>query len=107
MVPLWFTGNPWGDVQVEGYVPDRKESMKIFRNIVGPGYLDLMRIPIFEGRDFTAHDDENATPVVIVNQTFAQHFFGNRTAIGHRVHALGPLVYHRRRRQRQQIRQPE
>lgn len=87
VVPLWFTGNPWGDVQVEGYVPDRKESMKIFRNIVGPGYLDLMRIPIVEGRDFTGHDDENATPVVIVNQTFAQHFFGNRTAIGHRVHA--------------------
>jgi len=87
VVPLWFTGNPWADVQVEGYVPDVKESMKIFRNVVGPGYLDLMRIPIVEGRDFTAHDDENALPVLIVNQTFARHFFGNRTAVGRRVHA--------------------
>ena len=86
VVPLWFTGNPLGDVQVEGYVPDVKESMKIFRNVVGPGYLELMRIPIVEGRDFSAHDDENAPPVMIVNQTFARHFFGNRTAIGHRVH---------------------
>jgi predicted permease len=89
VVPLYFTGNPWGDVQVESYVPDVKESMKIFRNVVGPGYLDLMRIPLVEGRDFTAHDDENAPPVMIVNQTFARHFFGDRTAIGHRVHVWG------------------
>ena len=85
VVPLWFTGNPWDDLQVEGYVPSAKESMKIMRNVVGPGYLGLMRIPLVEGRDFTAHDDENAPHVVVVNQTFARHFFGNRTAIGRRV----------------------
>jgi len=85
VVPLWFTGNPWDDVQVEGYVPGPKESMKIMRNVVGPGYLGLMRIPLVEGRDFTAHDDENAPHVVVVNQTFARRFFANRTAIGRRV----------------------
>jgi predicted permease len=85
VVPLYFTGNPPDDVQVEGYVPGVKESMKIMRNIVGPGYLNLMRIPLVEGRDFTGHDDENAAPVMIVNQTFARHFFGGRTAIGRRV----------------------
>ncbi|MGA2182015.1 MAG: ABC transporter permease [Bryobacteraceae bacterium] len=85
VVPLYFTGNPWDDVQVEGYVPGVKESMKIMRNMVGPGYLGLMRIPLVEGRDFTGHDDENAPPVMIVNRTFARHFFGGGTAIGHRV----------------------
>ena len=87
VVPLWFTGNPWDDVQVEGYAPGPGESMKILRNIVGSGYLDLMRIPIVEGRDFTEHDDENTMPVMIVNQTFARRFFGGRTAVGHRVHS--------------------
>ena len=48
VIPLWFTGNPWDDVQVEGYVPAPGESMKIMRNIVGPGYLALMRIPLVE-----------------------------------------------------------
>jgi predicted permease len=86
VVPLWFTGNPFDDLQVEGYVPGAKESMKIMRNIVDPGYLELMRIPVVEGRDFTGHDDENGNPVIIVNQTFARHFFGGRTAVGHRVH---------------------
>jgi len=85
VVPLYFIGNPWAHVEVEGYVPDVKESMHIFRNVVGPGFLDLLRIPLVEGRDFTAHDDENAPPVIVVNQTFARHFFGNRTAIGRRV----------------------
>ncbi len=85
VVPLWFTGNPRDDLWVEGYVPAPGESMKIMRNIVGPGYLDLMRIPLVEGRDFNGHDDENAPPVMIVNQTFARHFFGDHTAIRHRV----------------------
>ena len=89
VVPLWFTGNPWEDLQVEGYVPALNENMKIFRNVVAPGYLDLMRIPLVEGRDFTAHDDENAPPVMIVNQTFARRFFGGRTAIGRRVRGFG------------------
>jgi len=89
VVPLWFTGSPWEDLQVEGYVPASNESMKIFRNVVAPGYLDVMRIPLVEGRDFTGHDDENAPPVMIVNQTFARRFFGGRTAIGHRVHGWG------------------
>jgi predicted permease len=89
VVPLWFTGNPWETLQVEGYVPALNENMKIIRNVVSPGYLDLMRIPVVEGRGFTAHDDENAPPVVIVNQTFARRFFGGRSAIGHRVHGWG------------------
>jgi predicted permease len=88
VVPLYFTGNPWDDVQVEGYLPAPGESMKIMRNIVGPGYLGLMRIPLVEGRDFSGHDDENAPPVMIVNQTFARHFFGGRTAIGRRVRSV-------------------
>jgi predicted permease len=86
VVPLSFLPNPWDDMQVEGYLPARGENMKILRNVVDAGYLNLMRIPIVEGRDFNRHDDENAPPVVVVNQTFARHFFGDRSAVGHRVH---------------------
>ncbi len=89
VVPLWFSGTPWEGLQVEGYVPGPAESMKIYRNLAGPGFLDLMKIPIIEGRDFTGHDDENAKPVIIVNHTFAQRFFAGRNPIGHRVFAWG------------------
>ncbi len=43
-VPLGFNGGSWEDVQVDGYVPQSSESMKIYRNLVSPGYFDLMRI---------------------------------------------------------------
>jgi len=89
VIPLWFTGNPLATVQVEGYVPGLSESMKIARNIVAPGYFDLLRIPLIEGRDFTGHDDESAKRVMIVNQTFANRFFSGREALGRRVQTMG------------------
>jgi len=89
VIPLWFTGNPLATVQVEGYVPGLSESMKIARNIVAPGYFDLLRIPLIEGRDFTGHDDENARRVMIVNQTFVNRFFSGREALGRRVQTMG------------------
>src|SRR5271165_5432686 len=88
-VPLWFTGTPWEGLSVEGYVPGPAENMNVYRNLVGPGFLNLMKIPIVEGRDFTGHDDENGKPVIIVNHTFAQRFFAGRSPIGHRVFAWG------------------
>jgi len=89
VIPLWFAGNPLETVQVEGYVPGLSESMKIPRNVVAPGYFDLMRIPLVDGRDFDEHDTENSKHVMIVNQTFAHRYFSNRQAIGHRVNTMG------------------
>ena len=88
VVPLWFTGNPNADVQVEGYVRGQNESMKINLNAVSPGYFDVMRIPLIEGRDFSDHDTETSTPVMIVNQTFVRRFLGDGAVIGRHVSAL-------------------
>ena len=47
---------------------------------VSPGWLDTMRIPLVEGRDFRNSD---ATPsVAMVNETFAKTFFGGRNPVG-------------------------
>lgn len=89
VIPLWFTGNPVENVDVEGYVPGLSESMKIPRNIIAPGYFDLLRIPLIEGRDFNDHDSESAKRVMIVNQTFVKRFFSGREAVGRRVQTMG------------------
>ena len=88
-VPLGFEPSWWEDLNVEGYTPGPAENMKLFRNVVSPGYFSLMRIPLVDGRDFTQHDDEKSNPVMIVNQTFAKRFFAGRNPIGHRVHGWG------------------
>jgi predicted permease len=90
-VPLGFEPSWWEELKVEGYAPRPNENMNIFRNVISPGYLPLMHIPIVEGRNFTEQDDEsdNAPFVMIVNQAFVRHFFPDRDPIGQKVHGWG------------------
>jgi predicted permease len=88
-VPLSLAGQ-WRDpLEIQGYVPGPSENMKIERNVVAPGYFDMLRIPLAEGRDFTDHDDEKSVPVMIVSQAFVRRFFGSRYPIGQHVHGWG------------------
>ena len=49
--------------------------------IVSPGYFRAMGTPIQSGRDFGERDAFNASPVAIVNQTFAQYFFSGQNVL--------------------------
>jgi len=88
-VPLGFHGGNWETLEVEGYIPAPNENMKIYRDLVSPGFFDSMKIPLVEGRDFDWHDDPTTQRVMIVNQEFARRFLPNRNPIGHKVHGWG------------------
>jgi len=88
-VPLGFHGGNWETLEVEGFVPKPNENMKIYRDLVSPGFFDSMKIPLMEGRDFDWHDDPTSLKVMIVNQEFVRRFLPNQNAIGHRVHGWG------------------
>jgi predicted permease len=88
-VPLSLAGQWREPLEIQGYVPGPSENMKIERNVVAPGYFDMLRIPLAEGRDFTDHDDEKSVPVMIVSQAFVRRFFGSRYPIGQHVHGWG------------------
>lgn len=88
-VPLGFEPSWWEELKIQGYAPQPDENMNIFRNVISPGYLPLMHIPMVDGRNFTDQDNENGPPVMIVNETFARHFFAGRSPIGHMVHGWG------------------
>jgi predicted permease len=88
-VPLGFDGGSWEDIAVGGYVPGPGENMKIYRNLVTPGYLNLMRIRLLAGRDFTPHDDAQAPLVVIINESFAKRFFAGRDPLNRKVRGWG------------------
>jgi predicted permease len=88
-VPLGFHGGNWENLEVEGYVPAPNENMKIYRDLISPGYFDSMKIPLIEGRDFDWHDDSKSPLVMIVNQEFARRFLPNHSVIGHKVHGWG------------------
>jgi predicted permease len=63
--------------------------MKIYRDLVSPGFFATMKIPLVEGRDLDWRDDSNSLKVMIVNQEFVRRFLPGGTAIGHRVHGWG------------------
>jgi predicted permease len=88
-VPLGLGKGSWEDLEVEGYVPGASEDMKTYRSLVAPGYFELMRIPLLEGRDFDTGDDANHAPVMIVNQEFVRRFFEGRSAVGRKVRGWG------------------
>ncbi len=72
------------DFTIEGR--DSAQSLPIgdFR-IVTPGYFHALRIPLFEGRDFTRQDRPDAPVVAIVNRTAAHHFWGTQDPVGKRI----------------------
>ena len=87
--PLGFSSGNWETLEVEGYVPRTNENMKIYRDLVSPGYFNSMKIPLVEGRDFDWHDDRTAPRVMIVNQEFVRRFLPTGSVLGHRVHGWG------------------
>ena len=59
-------------------------------NIAEPGYFQLIRIPIREGRDFTNADLPNGPPVAIVNERFARQWWPKQSALGQQIKKGGP-----------------
>jgi putative ABC transport system permease protein len=52
-----------------------------------PGWLEAMKIPLLEGRDFRVNEAD--PQVTIVNQSFARQFFGSENAVGQRFKTAG------------------
>jgi predicted permease len=88
--------NEWDNwVTIEGFTPKPGEYPDPFMNSISPGYFATLGVPIVAGRDFTTKDtamvqhgekpDDKSPTVVIVNEKFAQKFFGSaNNAIGRR-----------------------
>jgi putative ABC transport system permease protein len=52
-----------------------------------PGYLETMGMTLKAGRALEARDNQPAAPkVVLVNETFAKHFWGTADVVGKRIH---------------------
>jgi putative ABC transport system permease protein len=61
-------------------------------NVVTIDFFKTIRVPLLRGRDFAAHDDINAPPVVIVSESFAQKFFPSEDPIGKRITVDGSVM---------------
>jgi putative ABC transport system permease protein len=84
-VPLNDVSPNGVEFQIEGAEPSDGPRPRANLETASPDYFQTMGIPLLAGRMFTAMDREPAPGVVIVNQSFARHFFRGADAIGRRV----------------------
>jgi predicted permease len=86
------TNTGW-NIYVAGYVPGPDEpTTSPWVSFVSPGYFRTMGVPLLLGHDFDERDAAASRNVMIVNETFARHYFGNDNPIGRKV-GLSQGVY--------------
>lgn len=72
-------------VFVEGRLPERDaRAPRVMVSRAGPGYFQALGTRLVRGRDFDERDDEKATLVAVVNETFAQRFWPGEDPLGKR-----------------------
>ncbi len=71
-------------MDVDGYRPRAGEDLGVYANVVSPGYVRLMGVPLLRGRDLEP-GERNA---VLVNQAFVERFWSDRNAVGSRLRRL-------------------
>jgi predicted permease len=80
-------------IYIPGYVPKPDEPRTTpWVDGISPGYFKTMGIPMLLGRDFDDRDVASKANVMIVNQTFARHYFGDENPVGRRI-GLAPGVF--------------
>ena len=74
-------------VRVEGYHAGPDENMSPNAAIISPGYFATLGIPFVAGRDFSEQDSSSRPKVVVINETMAHYFFGEKSPLGKRIGA--------------------
>jgi len=76
--------NPYSLI-VEGRETDVTQAPLVDGSIVTPEYFHLLSMTLLRGRLFGDADDENAPPVVVINDTFAQTYWPGDNPVGKRI----------------------
>ncbi len=72
-------------ITVAGHVNIPGEDISAYMNEASPGYFETLGIHLLAGRGFRESDTEKTPKVVVVNESFARHYFGEGSALGRRI----------------------
>lgn len=77
----WTAGT--SDFRVRGRaVEDQPPPFSMELRYITPGYFQALGIPVVKGRGLTDRDTRDAPPVIVMNETLAQRYFGSADPIG-------------------------
>ena len=65
-------------------LPPNQEPLAL-DSTVTPDYLNVMGIPLLDGRFFNEHDREGSRPVVVIDENLALHAFSRKNVVGQHI----------------------
>ena len=72
--------------EIEGRaVVDDRDQPRAARTVASPDYLDVLRIPLFQGRGLAARDTEGTLEVALVNRAAADKYWPGEDPVGRRI----------------------
>lgn len=71
-------------IRVEGYVSQEKAEAA-HDDSVGPNYFSTIGVPIVQGREINEQDYRANARVLVVNETFAKFYYGERNPLGRKI----------------------
>lgn len=81
--------SPGTVLDVPGYAPGSDADTRAQWSIIGCGFFDTLGLRLIAGRNFTEHDTMLSTPVAIINESMASHFFGRESPLGKHFNSWG------------------
>lgn len=82
-IPLDQLNTTFGAVEVPGVDPGNGRSFHMIdRANVSPGWIETMGHPLVAGRGIEGRDTNDAQQVAVVNEAFAEFFYGTTDAVG-------------------------
>src|SRR5882762_2626993 len=83
--PFSYTDFSSAPIEIDGYQPPPNEQPTVEYYEVTEDYFTTLGIPIVSGRQFIRTDDENASPVAIINETMAAKYWPGNDPVGQRL----------------------
>jgi putative ABC transport system permease protein len=84
VLPFQSIGNTQG-YRIEGVAGDPAFSPDALSRSGSWNYLQTLQVKLIEGRLFNGTETAASQPVIIINETFAHHYWSKESALGHRI----------------------
>jgi len=70
------------DVDVSGFIPQADSERHVAMDRVGANFFHAIGARLIRGRDIEPRDLETMPPAIVINETMAQRYFGDRDPLG-------------------------
>ncbi|NKB87194.1 MAG: FtsX-like permease family protein [Acidobacteria bacterium] len=85
-----YVSRGWSLLEIDGRVPDTDEADVQARfSPIAPGFLEIIRARLLEGRTFREADTREAEHVALVSTEFVRRYFAGQQAVGQRIRVQG------------------